>query len=203
DATAEVTKHVIAAIPPPPPVAEAVPTPPERAEFRFELESPQVVDGAMLEPITGRMTIEGWVLARSGVTGLEVFLDDHRLGEAHYGLARQDVGVAFPDWDNSLRSGYAFHCPPRSLRNGSHDVRLVVRARNGQEHVHPFNIEVKKADDGDEIATIRRKISRVEANVLAHLIDGLDHDPEFHLILRTDGAIALDRARVTIDSLGS
>ena len=73
----------------------------------------------MVEPITGRLTIEGWTLSHSGVTEMQVWLDDQRLGDAQYGLARQDVGSAFPDWPNSLRSGYAFHCPPRSLRNGN------------------------------------------------------------------------------------
>ena len=42
------------------------------------------------------------------ITAVDVMLDDQRLGEAHYGLARQDVGTAFPDWVDSLRSGYAF-----------------------------------------------------------------------------------------------
>ena len=91
-----------------------------------------MIAGVAVEPITGRLTIEGWALARSGITGIEVLLDDQRLGDAHYGLARQDVGAAFPDWVDSLRSGYAFHCPPRSLRNGDHVVQLNVRARSGE-----------------------------------------------------------------------
>src|SRR6185312_6536992 len=57
--------------------------------------------------------------------------------------------------------------------------------------------------DDDEIAAIRRKISRVEANVLADVIDGLDHHPEFRLILRPAAVIALDRLRATIDSLAA
>ena len=74
-------------------------------QFRFEIDNPKVVAGAVVEPITGRLTIEGWVLARSGIMGVDVTLDDQRLGDAHYGLARQDVGAAFPAWVDSLRSG--------------------------------------------------------------------------------------------------
>jgi hypothetical protein len=104
------------------PEAPSPPPPAPLPQFRFEIDNPKVVAGVAVEPITGRLTIEGWVLARSGILGVDVALDDQRLGDAHYGLARQDVGAAFPDWVDSLRSGYAFHCPPRSLRNGEHVV---------------------------------------------------------------------------------
>ncbi|HEY1932911.1 MAG TPA: glycosyltransferase family 9 protein [Acetobacteraceae bacterium] len=203
--TAEESKLVVAAIPiAPSPAPAPPPTPaPDRSEFRFELDSPQVVDGVVHEPITGRLTIEGWVLARSTVVGIDVYLNDQRLGEAHYGLARQDVGVAFPDWDNSLRSGYAFHCPPRSLRDGIHEVRLIVRAKNGQEFIHRFGIEVRKAEDDDEVTTIRRKISRVEANVLADVLDGMGHHPAFHVLLRPAAEFVPEQARGTLNSLAS
>ena len=80
-------------------IERAPPSPPASpTQFRLEIDTPTVVAGAMVEPVTGRLTIEGWALARSGITGIEVLLDDQRLGDAHYGLARQDVGTAFPDW---------------------------------------------------------------------------------------------------------
>lgn len=189
----------------PPPVAAEAPPPAAQttglSEFRFELDSPQVVDDAVQEVVTGRLTIEGWVLARSGVTALDVFLDDQRLGEAHYGLARQDVGAAFPDWENALRSGYAFHCPPRSLRDGTHTMRLVIRAKNGQEMLRSFTIEVKKTEEEDSLASIRRRMGRAEANVLAAVLDDLDYHPGFRLILRQIGAPVPEQLRATIDSL--
>ncbi|HEY0422519.1 MAG TPA: hypothetical protein VGC82_04265, partial [Rhodopila sp.] len=118
----------------------------EPSEFRFELDNPRVVDGVMAEPVTGRLTIEGWVVAQSGISHIEVRLGGQHLAQAHYGLARQDVGIAFPEMPSSLRSGYAFHCPPRSLRSGTHVVTLTVHAKNGMELVHRFDIEVKRPD---------------------------------------------------------
>jgi len=191
----------------PAPVAADTPTPApsasllEQSEFRFELDSPALVDDVAREPITGRLAIEGWVLARSGIAGLDVFLDDLRLGEAHYGLARQDVGAAFPDWDNALRSGYAFHCPPRSLRDGSHTVRLVVRARNGQEMVRSFTIEVRKTNDDDSATSIRRRQSKAEAAGQADVLRDLDYHPRFRLLLRHTDAAAPEQVRASIQSL--
>lgn len=173
----------------------------DRPEFRFELDNPQVVSGSVVEPVTGRLTIEGWVLARSGVLGVDVYLDDQRLGEAHYGLARQDVGAAFPDWNDALRSGYAFHCPPRALRDGEHVVRLEVRARDGQVLQRSFRIDVKKSDEDDQLATIRRRIGYVEARMQAGLLERLGYQPRFHLVLQLGSVRSVDALRATLDAL--
>ena len=184
------------------PAAAAEPAPAtDLPEFRFELDSPQVANGVVADPITGRLTIEGWVLGRSGIAGIDVFLDDQRLGEAYYGLARQDVGNAFPDWDNALRSGYAFHCPPRVLRDGEHTVQLTVRARNGQEHVVRFKIEIRKSEDQDELANIRRRVARVETDLIDSLLADLKCRPDFHLVLRQAGGLVPAQLTATLASV--
>jgi ADP-heptose:LPS heptosyltransferase/GT2 family glycosyltransferase len=176
---------------------------PARPEFRFELDRPSVIDGTVIEPITSRLTIEGWVLARSGVTGVKVFLDEKHLGDAHYGLARQDVGAAFPDWINSLRSGYAFHCPPRSLRDGEHTVRIAVASRNGHEHNQSFTIKVTRADDKDDLTNIRRRVSRAEATMVTDLLVSLDFRPQFQFLVRQAEELNFPRLRATFTSLRS
>ena len=183
--------------------ARAVPAPPraEVPEFRFELDNPQVLAGKAVDPITGRLIVEGWVLARSGVAAVEISLDDQRMGEAHYGLARPDVGTAFPDWNSALRSGYAFHCPPRALHNGEHVVRVTVRARNGEVLEHLFRIEVKKSEEDDELTSIRQRMTRVETTMLAGVLDSLGYRPQFHLLLLQGAAIALDGLHATLESL--
>ena len=133
---------------------------------------------------SGRMTIEGWLLTRSGVADFQVFLDDQLLGEAHCGLVRQDVGAAFPDWPNAVRSGFAFHCPPRSLRDGDHTVRLIIRANNGIEMTRSFRIVVKKSDDRDDAVAIRRRIPRVETDMMLAVLAGMNPRPAFRVIIR-------------------
>ena len=154
------------------------------SEFRFSLDNPLVVAGSAVNPITGRLTIEGWAMAQSGVTSIAVHLDEQRLGEAHCGLARQDVAIAYPDWANSLRSGFAFHCPPRSLQNGKHVIRLILRASNGQEMLHSFQIEIRRPEGDDEQANIRRRMTRRQTDMVADLLREMDWHPTFGLILR-------------------
>jgi ADP-heptose:LPS heptosyltransferase/GT2 family glycosyltransferase len=171
------------------------------AEFKFEMDSPKLVNGAVPELITGRLTIDGWLLSRSGVERFEVFLDEQRLGEMHYGLARQDVGAAFPEWPNAIRSGYAFHCPPRSLKDGVHVVRLAVEARNGVTIERSFQLTVQKSDENQEQSGIRRRVPRVEADMLLSLLDDLDYRPRVRFILRQDEAINMDALNRTLEAL--
>ncbi len=173
----------------------------QAAEFKFEMDSPKLVNGTVPELITGRLTIDGWLLSRSGVERFDVFLDDQRLGEMHYGLARQDVGTAFPEWPNSIRSGYAFHCPPRSLKDGMHTVRLAVEARNGVTIERSFELRVQKSDEHQEQTGIRRRVPRVEADMLLGLLADLDYRPRVRFILRQDEAIDLDALNRTLEAL--
>jgi ADP-heptose:LPS heptosyltransferase/GT2 family glycosyltransferase len=176
-------------------------TPEQAEEFRFELDAPILSNGEMLEPVTGRMTIEGWLLTRSGVAEFRVYLDDQLLGDAHCGLARQDVGAAFPDWPNAIRSGFAFHCPPRSLHDGKHTVRLAIRASNGVEMDRLFEIAVEKSDDNEDAVAIRRRIPRVETDMMLALLAGMDPRPAFRFIVRQHGEVDIDAWGTTLDAL--
>ncbi len=176
------------------------------SRFRFELDTPKVAGGVATEIVTGRLTIQGWVLARSGVSGIEVFLDGQRLGEAHHGMARQDVAGAFPEWDNALRSGYAFQCPPRSLRDGEHTVQLVVKANDAAEHRESFTITVQKAETTDEGGSIRRRVTRTEADLFDALMTelvtaGAPGRPRVMLYLRDDGAAAAEALAATLNAM--
>ena len=170
-------------------------------QFRLEIDAPKVVGGVAIDPVTGRLTIEGWALARTGISGIEVMLDEQHLGDAHYGLPRHDVGAAYPEWVDSLRSGFAFHCPSRNLRNGDHVVQLVIRAHSGETLEHRFDIRVKKPEEFEEGITIRRRITQVEADAMEAVLDSLGHHPGFRLILRQYGALSIERLLATIGSL--
>jgi ADP-heptose:LPS heptosyltransferase/GT2 family glycosyltransferase len=173
------------------------------AQFRLEIDSPSVAGGNVIEPVTGRLTIEGWTLARSGVASIEVLLDDRRLGDAHYGLVRQDVAFAFPEWPNPLRSGFAFHCPPRSLRNGAHVVQLNVRSQSGEVLEHRFNILVTKPDEPEDGFSIRGRMTQAEVDVLGDVLNSFGHRPEFRLIVRHTATSQPDRLLETLAALRS
>ena len=176
-------------------------TPPPSATFRFELDSPDTRNGVVVHPIAGRLMIEGWALAREGISTIEVALDGTPLGQAHYGMARPDVAAAFPDWDGAARSGYTFHCPIRALPEGEHGVEVVARSRTGERHAHAFRITVRKSDDPESVVSIRRRIKRVEQNTTIGVLDQLDWRPSFHLIVTGDEAADEAARALTIRSI--
>jgi ADP-heptose:LPS heptosyltransferase/GT2 family glycosyltransferase len=157
--------------------------PPPPSAFRFELDGPRTQDGVAVQPITGRLVVEGWALARDGVAGIDVELDGTLLGQAHFGMARPDVAAAFPDWDGSARSGYTFHCPARALPDGEHVIQVITRSKTGEQHVHAFRVQVSKADDPEAEASIRRRIRRVERLTMEGVLDQLGWHPAFHLFV--------------------
>lgn len=171
--------------------------------FRLEVDTPSIVAGNAVDPVVGQLTIEGWALARSGVAKIDVLLDEQRVGEVHYGLARQDVAAAFPDWADSLRCGFAFHCPPRGLRNGRHVVQLRVHATNGETFDHRFNIQVSEPDNLDDNSLIRRRMTQAEADVLHDVLNSLGQRTEFRLIVRHNAEDESNHLLATLASLQS
>lgn len=188
---------------PPPPAPAQTASGPEAdpREMKFQLDSPTVSDGRVGDTVTGRLTVDGWVLSRSAITGIEVWMGTQRLGDAHHGLARQDVGAAFPDWPNAVRSGFAFHCPPRSLRDGAHVMRLIVRCESGYVYEQSFLIEVKRADTERDSVNIRRRLPRIGRAFLQGLLDRMEYRPAFTVILRQDGLLDTNSLRATLYSL--
>ena len=168
---------------PPPadaPVAEA---------FRLELDRPAIADGTMVEPVTSRLTLEGWALARAGIAGITVYLDGQRLGDAHTGLARQDVERALPDWPGALRSGFAFHFPPRLLRDGTHRAEIVLRAEDGTNVTRGFGFTVHRGEEASDAMTIRPHIDPGEAASTARALERMGVRAAFRfLILDADRA---------------
>ncbi len=190
DDTRAETRVVTAAEVPSPPVAllaaSASASAADRPEFRLEVDKPAIKDGSVANPVVGRLMIEGWSLAASGVVVVEVYMDDEPLGTAHCGLVRRDVAATFPDNPNALRAGYVFHCPARSLRDGEHTIRVVARAADGEVASRHFAIEVSKAEDAFIHLRIRREIPPLQAELYADVLDRLDHRPAFQELILHD-----------------
>ena len=184
-----------------PPAPRPAPGPGQAQTIRLQIDGPVIVEGVVSEPVGGRLTIDGWALCRSGVERIEVHLDGKRLGDAHHGLARQDVGQAFADWPNAVRSGYAFHCPPRLLRNGKHVAELIVFGVGGERLARSFRFEVRKSDEDAERSALRRRLARVEADAYAAALARCAVSPEFRLVLRTAGPIDREAVAATLESL--
>ncbi|MGC8470022.1 MAG: hypothetical protein ACP5NI_08980, partial [Acetobacteraceae bacterium] len=165
------------------PLALVAPAPPARPpRFRLEIDRPALADGAMVEPVTTRLTIEGWALAEhAAIADLTLYLDDHRVGEAHTGLTRPDVERALPDWPGALRCGFAYHVPPRLLRPGEHRIRLLLRAEDGTETERGFALTVQAPQGAEDGPRLRARLTPAEAAAQERALDRLGGPPAFRL----------------------
>jgi ADP-heptose:LPS heptosyltransferase/GT2 family glycosyltransferase len=181
----------------------AAPPPPAARNFEFKLDTPLLTGGAMTQPVTGRLSIEGWVLSRAGIAGIEVLLGAQSLGFAHYGVVRRDIAAAHPDWADALRCGFAFQCPPRGLRDGEHTVSLRISAKDGETLVESFRITVAKPLGAGAHARIRPRIPRAEAALYADTLRRLDWQPRFRVLLHGADPAAPERLAATLASLAA
>ena len=182
-------------------------TPPldETSDFICWIDNPRIHAGVAQTPVTDRLTIEGWALARSGIKSIEILIDGQAFGLAKYGTARRDVAESFPSWNNAIRSGFFFTCPPRKLIPGPHTIRVIVHANDGGSHVIEFRADVKnplnKDRNYEDQTTIRRRISPVEADVYQDILTRLAWQPSFRLVLRLGRPLDIAKLRATVASL--
>lgn len=74
----------------------------------------------------------GWALDNVGVVGIEVLLDNQKVGDAIYGLSRPDIGAVWTNFPNAGHSGFSFTIDTAKFSIGEHtlSVRLLDAAGN-------------------------------------------------------------------------
>ena len=157
-------------------------TAPSLSEFRFSLDSPSTSENRAINPSIGPLVITGWAFARSSVSTVEVFVDQTRVGRAHYGIARRDVAAAFPGWPNSLRSGFTFQCPSRILLPGTRHIELRLRTIDGHEFIEKFAVDILTSRE-EGSSDIRRRMNRSEVDYYAALLQTLSRPAAFQIVL--------------------
>jgi len=75
--------------------------------------------------VNGVVTVKGWLLDQNEISKIEVFVDNIKQGEAYYGLKRNDVFLAYPEYNNT-NSGYVYNLDTRALPNGTH--KIIIRS---------------------------------------------------------------------------
>ena len=82
--------------------------------------------------VSGTVAVSGWAIDNRGVAKVEVFLDGTRVGQATYGLAREDVDRDYPGLTGAPNFGFVYQLDTRASANGSHvlEVRASDAAGN-------------------------------------------------------------------------
>lgn len=82
--------------------------------------------------ITDWFLIEGWAVSPQGIECVDIYIDSVLIGQAHYGILRQDIFDAYPNMPNAGKSGFCFainkeHITPIT----SHTIKIVAKSMSG------------------------------------------------------------------------
>lgn len=104
--------------------------------LKLNLDTPS--NGAQ---VAATYRVAGWALGESGIRKVEVFVDDVKQGEARIRLSRPDVYKAYPKY-KSKKSGYEYILNTNSFSPGSHKLKVIATAKNGDKREVEREIEV-------------------------------------------------------------
>ena len=107
---------------------EAVVSLPEDV-LRMRLDTPSG-DALILQGSILRVT--GWAIAKTGVKGLEIWLDSDGPYSVHYGLLREDIDVLYEEFVNPAHAGFLWAWHTAHLEPGTHRIHVVCTSVAGK-----------------------------------------------------------------------
>jgi hypothetical protein len=104
------------------------------------------------EPVAGEThggvgNLRGWAVASEGIEKIEIWIDGAYAFDAPYGGARGDVRAAFPDVNDSDRSGFSLAYAYSTLTAGAHTISAVAHDREGESRESLANFDVVKFEE--------------------------------------------------------
>ncbi|WP_160674324.1 Ig-like domain-containing protein [Clostridium sp. C8-1-8] len=96
--------------------------------------------------ITSDFAIRGWALSPSGVKSVELSIDGNYVGQGTIGLMRPDVNKVYPDYDNSLKSGYQCSVGFDTIKPGNHLIQIRFNNNDQSSETRQFNINIVKPE---------------------------------------------------------
>lgn len=79
--------------------------------------------------LTDSFFVKGWALSENDIEKVEVYLDNKNIGQANYGIERNDIYSNYPEYSNSLKSGFTMEV--KGVSNGNHTLKVVATDKKG------------------------------------------------------------------------
>ncbi|MDK8193127.1 Ig-like domain-containing protein [Paenibacillus sp. UMB7766-LJ446] len=102
--------------------------------LRITQNMPQAI--GKLESVTyissGKVSIKGWALDKSGVKSIQIYLGRIPMGDATYGKQRDDILKAYPAYSNS-NAGYEYTFTNFPTTPGTYTIKVVQIGNDGTQ----------------------------------------------------------------------
>jgi len=85
---------------------------------------------------SGRDAISGWFASKAGrITSIKFVIDNNEVMELPgTNRDREDVEIAYPDWPDSLHSGFEASLKLGGYETGEHELKVIATDCTGQQH---------------------------------------------------------------------
>lgn len=140
-------------------------------------------------PLSGKIRLQGWAIAQSGVREVRVRVDGGEIQRAKIGLPRPDVYDVHPGFKDSDHSGFRVALDLTSLTNGAHTVSIEVVSNRGGTKAESFPIIAQKVGAARTEAEIKALLKGLPAKPLISILTPVYNVPEKWLRCMIDSVL--------------
>ena len=90
----------------------------------------------------GQLSVIGWAISVTGISGVDIFLDGQQIGETEFGLPRHDVGDEYVMIPMARYSGFRLD---QAVPDIADDAKLCITARNGIGDTGELQVAIRRA----------------------------------------------------------
>jgi len=137
--------------------------------------------------LTGKkeIALRGWALNESKVKQVDIYLDGKFKSRIYTNLLREDIKVAYPNYPNSLNSGFAYKLGIDKIVVGTHLIEVLARGY----------------DNSSAVTNIHFKILNLEPKVLLNDIPSLTKDKKLVIGGYALNKSGMSQVKVYIDGI--
>lgn len=117
-----------------------------------------------LSVLNNKINIKGWAISNSNISKVMVYLDDKYVGNANYGIIREDVYNAYPNYKNSKNSGYSINIDVSNVDSGNHKIKIIYQGEYGYTLTSYSNIIINKNQNNSSYMSPRGSIDYPSEN---------------------------------------
>lgn len=88
------------------------------------------------------VNIAGWSVNQSGISQVNIYLDGVLKGNANLGFTRNDIGAAYPQYYDSVHSGYSYYLSLANQTKGNHVLTVEAVGCDGTKKSSSVNINL-------------------------------------------------------------
>ena len=123
----------------------------------------------------GQLSVIGWAISVTGISGVSIFLNGKQIGETEFGLPRHDVGDEDVTIPMARHSGFRLD---RAIPDLADDAKLCINARNGIGDTNELQVAIRRID-----------VPTAAKPVIAHLTTKTEFRLEIDSPIISDGLV--------------